>query len=433
MLRLKSICKQIITALLWLETRLILLKYQPRLIGVTGSVGKTSTKEAVTAVLATAHQVRGSAKSYNSELGIPLTVIGASSAWGSWWGWLKVLAEGLFLILFKNDYPAWLVLEVGADRPGDITKVAKRLRFAAVVMSQLPDLPVHVEFFPSAEAVRLEKLALAKSLPETGLVVLNADDRYQLEARAKIKAHTITYGLATGDLKGENLRLVYDDETKLPTGLTFKLDYEGSVVPVKLNGVAGRHQIYPALAAVAVGLKFGVNLFQAAEALNNLVGAPGRLRLLPGIKHTLILDDTYNSSPAALAAALVTLAEINTPGRKIAVIGDMLELGEHTIEAHKAAGRQAADIVDTLITVGVRSRFVEEGAKEKKFRANKIHHFATAADAGRYLDKYLKTGDIVLVKGSQSIRLEQTVAEIIAEPEKKALLLCRQEPEWLKR
>lgn len=433
MSRLKSICKQIITALLWLETRLILLKYQPRLIGVTGSVGKTSTKEAVVAVLASVHQVRGSAKSYNSELGIPLTVIGSPSAWGSWWGWLKVLAEGLFLILFKNDYPAWLVLEVGADRPGDIVKIANRLKFSAVVMSQLPDLPVHVEFFPSAEAVRLEKLALIKSLPETGLVVLNADDRYQLEVRDKIKVHTVTYGLGAGDIKGENLHLIYDNETKLPTGLTFKLNYEGSIVPVKLNGMAGRHQIYPALAAVAVGLKFGVNLFQAAEALNNLVGAPSRLRLLPGVKQTLILDDSYNSSPAALQAALATLAEINAPGRKIAVIGDMLELGEHTIEAHKVAGRQAAGIVDTLITVGVRSRFVEEGAKEKKFRANKIHHFTAAPEAGRYLDKYLKTGDIVLIKGSQSIRLEKAVAEIIAEPAKAALLLCRQEPEWLKR
>lgn len=432
MLRLKQIIKKIVVAALWFETRLILLKYQPKIVGITGSVGKTSTKDAVTAVLARAHRVRGSAKSYNSEVGIPLTVIGQPSAWGSWWGWLKVLLEGLFLIIFKNDYPAWLVIEVGADRPRDIVKVAKKIKFDAVAISRLPDLPVHVEFFSSAEEVRAEKLALPLSLPETGLVTLNADDQYQLEAQGKIRAHTITYGLKSGEVRGENLHLTYS-ETGAPTGLTFKINYDGTVVPVRLNGVAGKHQVYPALAAAAIGLKFGVNLFQVAEALGDLVFPPGRLRLLPGIKQTLILDDTYNSSPAALEAALATLAELEVKGRKIAVIGDMLELGEHTIEAHKAAGRQAAEVVDMLITVGVRSKFVIEGAKEKKLHAKKIHHFDTALEAGQYLDKNLKTGDAVLLKGSQSIRLEKAVAEIMAEPEKKTLLLCRQDQQWQER
>lgn len=432
MTRLKLLIKKIVVALLWLETRLILLKYQPKLIGITGSVGKTSTKDAIAAVLGQAYQVRASAKSYNSEIGIPLTIIGQPSAWGSWWGWLKVLFDGLGLIIFKNDYPAWLVIEVGADRPRDIVKVAKKIKFNAVAISHLPELPVHIEFFDSAEAVRSEKLALARSLPESALAALNADDPYQMEAQTKLKAHVITYGLEAGQVRGENVRLIYDEAGR-PAGTTFKLDYDGHVVPVKLNGVVGLHQVYPALAAAAIGLKFGVNLFQAAEALGDLVFPPGRLRLVPGIKKTLILDDSYNSSPVALTAALATLAELEVTGRKIAVIGDMLELGEHTIEAHKAAGRQAAGVVDTLVTVGLRSKFVIEGAKEKKLRANKIHHFDTALLAGEWLDKYLKTGDIILVKGSQSIRLEKTVAEIMAEPDKKALLLCRQDRQWQER
>ncbi|PIR45487.1 MAG: hypothetical protein COV09_01115 [Candidatus Vogelbacteria bacterium CG10_big_fil_rev_8_21_14_0_10_50_13] len=431
MTKLKQLVKKIVIALLWLETRLILLKYQPKIVGITGSVGKTSTKDAIAAGLAQVHQVRASAKSYNSDIGIPLTVIGQLSAWGFWWGWLKVLTEGLFLVVFKNPYPAWLVIEVGADRPRDIVKVVRRIKFDAAAISHLPELPVHVEFFGSAEEVRAEKLALPRSLAESGLVVLNADDQYQMDARLKLKAHVITYGLAAGEIRGENIRLTYDDG--VPTGITFKLNYDGHVVPVKLNGVVGTHQIYPALAAAAVSLKFGVNLFQVAEALGGMVFPPGRLRLVPGINQSLILDDSYNSSPVALTAALNTLAELKVTGRKIAVIGDMLELGEHTIEAHKAAGRQAAGIVDTLITVGVRSKFVAEGAKGKKLRANKIHHFDTALLAGEWLDKYLKKGDTVLVKGSQSIRLEKTVAEIMAEPDKKALLLCRQERQWQER
>jgi len=213
-------------------------------------------------------------------------------------------------------------------------------------------------------------------------------------------------------------------------GLTFKLEYEGASVPARLLGVVGRHQLYPALAAAAVGLKFGVNLVQVSEALSQVVFPPGRLRLLLGVKGSLILDDTYNSSPAALAAALQTLNEIDTPGRKIAVIGDMLELGNKTIEAHKDAGRLAAGIVDLLVIVGVRVKFVAEGAKEKKFSARQIKHFNTAKAAGEYLDRLLKEGDVVLLKGSQLMRLERAVEMIMAEPDKKELLLCRQEPEW---
>ncbi len=429
----KNFFKKSVTKILWVLAKLIIKKYQPKIVGVTGSVGKTSTKDAVATVLASAHEVRASAKSYNSEFGIPLTIIGTPSPWSSAFGWFVVFIKGLWLIVWRQPYPAWLVLEVGADRPGDIKFVTEQLNFNAAVITQLPDLPVHVEFFPSVEAVVAEKLTLAKATPENGLVVLNIDDDKQIAARPNLKAHVITYGLKPeADVKAEFIHLMYEGEgeSKKPTGLTFKLSFEGTSLPVRLEGVLGEHQIYPALAAAAVGLKFGINLVQVAEALPRFAPPAGRMRLLAGIKETLILDDTYNASPAALAAGLKTVGELEIKGRKIAVIGDMLELGDYTILAHKQAGIEAAAVAETIITVGIRAKFLAEGAKEAKFSLKKVHHFSTAAEAGEYLKKNIKPGDLIYLKGSQRMRLEKAVEMIMQEPQKKSLLLCRQESEW---
>ncbi len=431
----KTLAKKIITPGLWFLAQRIVKKYQPKVVGVTGSVGKTGTKDAIVAVLASNHQVRGSAKSYNSEVGIPLTIIGAQTAWSNPVGWIKVFYQGLKVWLSKTDYPAWLVLEVGADRPGDIKKVARQLKFDIAVLTKLPDLPVHVEFFPNTEAVVEEKLALAKAVKEDGIIILNADDEKQLAHRHDLVGKVVTYGLSESDVHGGNINLNYEGEggERKLLGLTFKLEYQSNSLPVRLHGLVGRHQVYPVLAAAAVGLQSGINLIQIGEVLSHLESPPGRLRLLPGIKKTLLLDDTYNASPAALSAGLMAVRELEVVGRKWVVIGDMLELGDHTIEAHKEAGREASQVAETILTVGIRSRFVAEGAKEKDFSLKKIHHFHDAGEVGIYLQKNIKAGDLIYLKGSQRMRLEKAVEEIMQEPDKKATLLCRQDPEWQKR
>lgn len=432
---LKLLLKKIIAWKLWFLAQLIIKKYHPKLVGVTGSVGKTSTKDAVATVLASAHSVRGSEKSYNSEFGVPLTIIGAKSGWNSPIGWLKVFLTAFKLLIKKGDYPAWLVLEVGADRPGDIKNVAKKLNFDIAIITRLPDVPVHVEFFPNAEAVAEEKLALAQAVRAEGVVILNADDERQLSVKNNLTAKVVTYGLAPeADFNASHLHLAYKEgEKKELSGLTFKLGSGGTTMPVNLPGVVGKHQAYVALAAVAAGVETGLNLLQAVEALSRLTPPPGRLRLLKGIKETIILDDTYNASPAALAAGLETVKEIEVTGDKWAVLGDMLELGDHTIEAHKEAGRQAAGAVKHLVTVGIRTKFMLEGAKEKKFNAKNIHALPDAVAAGKYLQQHLKAGDLIYLKGSQRMRLEKAVEEIMQEPQMKELLLCRQDKEWQKR
>lgn len=407
-------------------------KYKPKIVAVAGSVGKTSTKDALVTVLSSNHFVRGSEKSYNSEFGVPLTILGCRSAFNNPVGWIRNILEGVALMIFKNPYPEWLVLEVGADRPGDIKQIVKWLKVDAVVLTHFPEVPVHVEFFSSPEALHEEDFRLVGGLKQNGATILNADDGIMMSKLNKIKGRVITYGLnSEADVKAVNDKITYSEEGHLPTGVTFQVLSGGSSIPVYLEGLLGKHQIYPALAALAFGLSQELNMITMIEALHRHMGPPGRLRLIKGNKDTIILDDTYNSSPAALLAALKTLKDLEVSGRKIAVIGDMLELGTYTIEAHKEIGREAADICDTIITVGLRAKFVAEGAKEKKFGVKKLYHYHDAVAAGEALDHYLKTGDVVLVKGSQSMRLEKVVEAIMAEPEKKAALLCRQDREWV--
>jgi len=428
----KNVLKKIVVFILNLETRLIIKKYHPKLIGVTGNVGKTSTKEAITAVMKTKYETRGSTKSYNSDLGVPLTVIDAKTAWGSLPGWIGIVFRGLDLIFTKNDYPEWLVLEVGADRPGDIKNLVKWLKFDVAVVSRLPDVPVHIEFFKDKEAVIDEKMSLPLSIKPDGLIVLNADDPNVMSRLDKIKGKVVLYGFGEkAEVRASNEHITYDNGA--PTGFAFDVSCAGEKAPVQISGAVGLHLVYPVLASISVGTALGVELSSAVSALSSHFPPPGRLKIVPGLNGSTILDDTYNSSPIALEAALNTLRQIETTGRKIAVIGNMMELGSHTAEEHKRMGELASGICDLIVTVGVRARFAYESALSAGFTPDKISHFDTSILAGEYLKTIVGAGDIILVKGSQSARMEKAVEQIIADPTKKKQLLVRQDEEWLNR
>src|SRR3989344_2082713 len=164
----RSVFKQLVVTLLRLEARAVLKKYKPKIVAVTGSVGKTSAKDAIYSVLAEGSHVRKSEKSFNSEIGLPLTILGAPNAWSNPLKWIENLFDGLFLIIFPAKYPEWLVLEVGADRPGDIKSLATWLPVDVAVITRLPEVPVHVEYFDSPEEVVEEKAALIHALKSGG-------------------------------------------------------------------------------------------------------------------------------------------------------------------------------------------------------------------------------------------------------------------------
>jgi UDP-N-acetylmuramoyl-tripeptide--D-alanyl-D-alanine ligase len=429
----KSILKKIISTIIKFEAILIIKKYKPQIIAVTGSVGKTSTKDAIFAVMSNSFFVRKSEKSFNSDIGVPLTILGCPNAWFDPIAWARNIIIGLELIIFTYDYPKWLILEVGADRPGDIKEIAKWLKPSIVVLTSFAKVPVHVEFFKNRDEIIREKKYLVDALRHDGILIVNGDDEDSLKIKDASKNLSIIYGTdKLSDLVATEAKNYYGDDGHID-GITFKVEYEGNIVPIVIKGSLGAKSIYSPLAAIAVGLTQKINIVKSAEALINLEVSKGRMRIIKGIKNTTIIDDTYNSSPVAVTSALYSLKHIKmkAKGRKIAVLGDMMELGKHSTDEHYKVGKVVAEVCDILITVGIRSRKMAEGAQDGLMSEKNIFQFEDSILAGEALQDLIQENDIILVKGSQSIRMERTVEEIMLEPEKVEELLVRQDREWL--
>ena len=433
----RSLLKSIIVGILTWEASLVLRRYKPEIIAITGSVGKTGTKDAIYCVLKDSTSVRKSQKSFNSELGIPLTVLGLDNAWGNPILWMLNILRGLSLVIFPHAYPKLLVLEVGADHPGDIRRATRWMKPDIAVITRLPDHPVHVEYFSSPEEVRKEKGELVKALGDRGIFVANSDDEYVHELRTKTKARTITYGISEeAQVRGSYIQINNEEVAgkARPVGMLLRVDWDGNSFPVRLNGVLGIQPCMAALAAIAVGIARGESVMRMSEALSTLTPPRGRMRVLPGVHGSVIIDDTYNSSPVAVLAALETLHSVEKM-RKIALLGDMLELGEFSVEEHERVGVAAAKVVDELVTVGKRARIIAEAAKAAGLSEKHIHHFASSEEAGDWVLAHVTSEDIVLAKGSQGsgedmIRMERAVKKILNEPRDAKHLLVRQEKEW---
>ncbi|MDO8522818.1 MAG: UDP-N-acetylmuramoyl-tripeptide--D-alanyl-D-alanine ligase [bacterium] len=414
--------KKIVTNFLVFEARRAVKKFKPVIIGVTGSVGKSSTKEAAAAVLESRFSVRKSSKSYNSEIGVALAVLGLNTAWKNSFGWLMNMVDG-FKISLGKKFPHVLVLEMGVDRPMDFDKLLRIATPSVGIITAIGEIPVHVEFFSGPDAVAKEKSKLIRSLQSDGTAILNFDDEVVWDLKDKTKAKILSFGFGQGaDIRASNYKIGIE-------GIAFKVDYAGSSVPVRLKNVYGKQHVYASLAAVGVGIVFDMNLIEISEALQKYESPPGRLKLIEGIKKALILDDSYNASPLATHAALDTLSELEAV-RKIVAFGDMLEIGKFTIEAHKAVGEKTAKVADYFVTVGPRSKFAAEGALAAGMPEKNIKSFSTSREAAQFVKELVKEGDIVLVKGSQSMRMERVSLELIAHSEDAEKLLVRQDNYW---
>lgn len=430
--------KAILQKILALLTGAILRRYRPKIVGITGSVGKTSTKEAIFSVLKSKYRVRCSEKNYNTEIGVPLAILGIHHYGRNVFLWAAALIRVAIGVLIRvREYPEILVLEMGADRPGDISYLVKLAPPFVGVITAIGDIPVHVEFFDGPEALAREKADLIKALPSDGYAVLNYDDAATRGIKSETNARIFSYGFNPEALvKIINYEMRADVGGGERPGVSFKIEHNGSVVPMRLTGAFGKAQASAAAAAVCLGLIFGMNLVEIAEALSSYESPPGRMKLFNGVKRVLILDDTYNASPSAALAALDVLAEFPA-GRKIVVFGDMLELGQHTETAHRAIGEKIAAVADLFIAVGERMKFALDEAAHggaegrRKLQNQQVLWFARSDDVGKKLEELLEPGDVVLVKGSQGMRMERIVKEIMAEPLKAEELLVRQDSEWL--
>jgi len=352
-------------------------RFDVRVIGITGSVGKTSTKELTAAVLSRRYRTLKSPGNQNNEIGVPLT-----------------------LLNLRPEHER-AVIEMGMYARGEIDTLCDLARPSVGVVTMIG--PVHLERLGSMEAIVAAKRELVIALPEDGTAVLNKDDERVMSMAAYTKARVFTYGLdSTADLWADGI------ETMGLDGLRFTLHHRRERLTVRVP-LLGRHNVHTALRAVAVGLIEGVRWDEIIAGLN-ASAAQLRLVVSDGPRGSLIVDDTYNSSPDSALAALNLLADLN--GRRIAVLGDMLELGQAERQGHRVVGRRAADVADIIITVGSRARTIGAEALALGVPSNRVLMVDDAPAAVPLLQTLIATGDVVLVKGSLGMRMDRIVTAL---------------------
>jgi UDP-N-acetylmuramoyl-tripeptide--D-alanyl-D-alanine ligase len=354
-------------------------------VGITGSVGKTISKETVAAVVQRRYRTLKSEGNYNNEIGLPLT------------------------LLHLTGEHEQAVLEMGMYDLGEIAQLAEIALPRIGVVTNVG--PTHLERLGSLERIAQAKAELPRALPpagEGGVAILNADDERVRAMAALTRARVFTYGLnPDADLWADEI------ESHGLEGIRFSFHHDDQAVYAKVP-LLGRHSVHAALCAASVALVLGLSW---EEIIAGLHDQPSQLRLaaVPGPCASTILDDTYNASPASSIAALNLLTELS--GRKVAVLGDMYELGAYTEEAHRLVGRRAREVVELLVTVGPLGRMIGEEAREAGMAATAIHQVATNAEAAALVRTLVQPGDVILIKGSRGLKMEQIVADLAQPPQ----------------
>lgn len=416
--------------------KLILLKYKPEIIGITGSVGKTSAKEAIYAVLSPKFSVRENIKNYNNELGLPLTIIGDTAKGKDIFAWIIVFLKATKLILFKDkEYPKILVLEMGVDRPGDMKYLTNITKCNIGVVTLIG--PSHLEYFESIEQIKKEKGVLIKRVKKNGYAIVNYDNEDARVIADASEEKVLSYGFKDGaEVKATNLKFRFEDsnEAENLSGLSFDLNYDNKTVKIIMDDVIGFNSVYAALAGASAGIAYKLSLEEIAEGLKKYKSPRGRMVLIDGIKDSMIIDDTYNSSPQSTLSAIdmVKRIPVENESRSFAVLGDMLELGAYSEEGHREVGEYVFKSgFDKLICVGERARDIGRGAKRVGMKRDDIYNFKDSEAAKIFIQNRIKHGDVLLVKGSQGARMEIIVKEIMADPDHAEQLLVRQDENWL--
>jgi UDP-N-acetylmuramoyl-tripeptide--D-alanyl-D-alanine ligase len=414
--------------MLRLMAKLVLIRHKPKIVAITGSVGKTSTKAAVFAVLSQKFNVRENQKNYNNEIGIPLTIIGTETGGRNIFKWLWVFFKWILVLIWK-DYPEILILELGIDRPGDMKYFTS---FVKPTVSIITNVSLsHIEFFRTIENIAKEKGVLVETMLPDGVAILNSDDENVLKMQQKTLAQIFTFGLnKNAKLNADNV--VYNYQNEKPDGISFKINFEGNNIPVRLRHILAKHYVHAAMSAIAAGLVFKLNLLDITKSLEDLHSPTGRMNLFDGINNSSIIDDTYNASPMSTVAALNVLGEIKA-GRRIAILGDMLELGNMTKRGHMEVANKVSEIkADLVVAVGDRMKLAVDELIALGFPSSKILKFDDPQIAAEKIKNLIITGDFVLVKGSQGMRMEKIVKMLLKNVEDENLL-CRQSKAWLKK
>lgn len=428
----KTIFRHIVLGILtWCaRTRLARMRrHGVKIIGVTGSIGKTTCKEAVAHVLRTGFRVLSSAKSYNTEFGLPLTILELRSEFSSVTGWVRNIFVGVWRAFFGSASYDFLVLEMGVDKPGDMDVLLAIV--GGVDVAVLTGVhPVHMAEgqFVNMEAIFEEKSKLIQAVQATGVAFLNEDDdRCRSLGRAMMSrnkgAKVVMYG-GGAKLGASQVHAGWD-------GLQFEVNY-GDVRETFHVPILGVQHVSSLLPAIGCALLHGMYMHDIAEQMKSFQLPPGRLSLIEGRQETWIIDSSYNASPDAVRAALLTLtqlAEEKHMTRRIFVFGNMNELGSVSEREHRGIASLLAGSVDILITVGEQAKFCADEAVEKNvLPRDRVSSFTTADEATVFAQDFLREGDLILVKGSQNnVRLERLVKAIMKDSHLAPELLARQD------
>lgn len=431
-----DLLKQLVKTIFQYEARLILKRYKPKVIAITGSVGKTLAKEAIYSIISKNFFVRKSEKSFTTQLGVPLAIIGCPRGTGSALEWLDNIFFGIKILFKKNSYPEWLILEIDADKPGDINSVSSWLRPDILIMTAIGEVPSHIEAFQSFDVFLSEKTNIINSVKKDGVIIYNADDSVVCGLVKDVPIRKVSCGVKNdADIKGSLSSILYSNTKShsIPNGMTFDIIFQNNNYSINILETLGIQNEYASLIAFASSLELKIPIEKIVSILNKYSKIPGRMTIISGINDSVILDDSYNSSPLAVAESISTFSNIITQNRKIAVIGDMLELGKYSHTEHKNIAVQLKDVANLVYCVGIRSRKIKEELVILGFDEDKVFTVGTSSEAGEVVSKILLAGDLVLVKGSQAIRMEKVVEKIMKHPEDKKKLLIRQDKEWQNR
>ena len=302
----------------------------------------------------------------------------------------------------KNDV---LIFQAEDKQIKDLEFFLRNSQKAVLVVTHIGQIPVGVDLFSGEKEKIKETLALATKLPANNYLVLNYDDQIVREMDNLANLKTFTFGFdKTSDF--------YASDINLNSGTNFKVNQKGSVVPFWLENIFGKEQVYAALAAAVVGNIFDLNLVEISQGLRNYHSLPGKMKLLSGIKNSWILDDSESATLFSMIEAIEIMTSLQSFKRKIAVLGDVLGIGEYTIEGHEAIGEKVAKGADLLFVVGPRAKFISQEAREKGMLSEKIWQFDTIEEVQIKIQEQIQEGDLVLIDGSKEMEMKKIVEEI---------------------
>ena len=359
------------------------LKLSATVIGVTGSTGKTTTKDMLAGILAKSMNVVSTTKNYNNEIGVPLTILKADL-----------------------DTSA-LVVEMGMRGLGQIKELAEIAAPDIGVVTNIGQ--AHIELLGTQERIAQAKAELIEAISAEGAAILNADCLWSTSISNRSSARTVTYGIADGDVRASGIEV--DELGRASFSLTIG---DSSSYRVRL-AVPGRHNVYNALAAIAVGIELGLTIDSIRLALAECKPTSMRMEMVKTERGVLILNDSYNANPVSMEAALSTLMDIETKGRRIAVLGDMLELGPVSSDAHRRVGEVVAALgVEILVAIGVEGQLIAESAVRSGMNHKAVITCRDAQTATQVLGQLSFERDVVLVKASRGMGLEKIVEALVA-------------------